>query len=126
LIALICDDSFTAGDILARICRKAGAGCHVASDGHEAVELCRANVYSLVFLDEVMPCYYGTDAARLIRALPPPFCSPFIVLVTSKPFEQLSVETLLVCGIDQVIRKPYYDHVPELVGKHAASLFPGA
>jgi signal transduction histidine kinase/ActR/RegA family two-component response regulator len=69
--------------IAATILRREGHRVEVASSGAEALALVQARPYDLVLMDLVMPGMGGIEAARRIRALPPPAGAVPIVALTA-------------------------------------------
>ena len=91
---LIVDDEAPARERLRRLLNEQDASSEFelageASDGLEAVALCKSRQIDLVLLDMQMPGMSGLEAARALAVLDPP---PAVVLVTA--FEQYAHETL--------------------------------
>ena len=65
------------------ILRRQGHRVDIAGSGAEAVQMAQAAPYDLVLMDLVMPGMSGYEAARAIRALPPPARDMPIVALTA-------------------------------------------
>jgi len=65
------------------ILRRQGHRVDIAGSGAEAVRMAQAAPYDLVFMDLAMPGMSGYEAARAIRALPPPARDVPIVALTA-------------------------------------------
>lgn len=127
---LICDDSLITRHLLSRLCDRLGLfRWDVAEDGPSAVAKCSAIPYELVLMDELDVSgrfgWSGLTTAALIRSLCPPLCSPRLVLMTVRPFSELSLEALFSAGIDDVLRKPWLEGMVKrmLSGDHKPRLF---
>jgi hemerythrin-like metal-binding protein/PAS domain S-box-containing protein len=76
----------------------------VASDGEQALALCRTRAYDLILMDIQMPVLNGIDATRQIRALPGYGETP-ILAMTANVFEQ-DRQACLAAGMNDHIGKP--------------------
>lgn len=66
---LVVEDTLTNQKLAATLIRRLGHDVEVASDGNQAVNLCRQNTYDLIFMDCNMPGLDGFGATREIRLL---------------------------------------------------------
>jgi len=67
MTALIVDDVTMNRKMIKRCIQQLGFTCEEACDGAEAVAMCALKQYSLVLMDNVMPCVNGMEAAAAIR-----------------------------------------------------------
>lgn len=103
---VIADDNNTDRLILKRILNTFGGyEVHAASDGVEAVELCRTIKPDLVLLDALMPNMDGYDAAIEIKKLAGELLVPIIFLTSLK--EATALARCLEVGGDDFLTKPY-------------------
>lgn len=103
---LLADDSPLNRDISGCFLRAAGHTVVEAEDGEAAVRQVQATPFDLVLMDMRMPGMNGLEAARQIRALPPPRGSVPIVVVTA----DLTVshqDAYREAGIDGHLAKPF-------------------
>jgi signal transduction histidine kinase/DNA-binding NarL/FixJ family response regulator/HPt (histidine-containing phosphotransfer) domain-containing protein len=91
--------------ITATLLRRGGHRVDVASSGQEAVDLVKTRPYDLVFMDLVMPGMSGYEAARQIRALPPPMNAVPIVALTATTAAEDRARCIAV-GMDDFLAKP--------------------
>ncbi|MGO8920266.1 MAG: PAS domain S-box protein [Stellaceae bacterium] len=82
---------------------KLGYVVDVAGNGHEAVARARSGGYALVLMDVMMPEMDGLQAARAIRALPPPAGAvPILALSANSDYARACA----VAGMDGFLAKP--------------------
>lgn len=117
---LAADDSLP-NQILLQICA-AQAGFHIdiANNGREAVELCRNQSYSIIFLDIHMPEVDGFEALDLIRKYEFDNVLPRtpIIALTGSTFQEKGT-TCLDAGFDDFVEKSSFQSVlNEMVNKH--------
>jgi len=91
--------------IAATILRRDGHRVDIAGSGAEALARAQANPYDLVLMDLVMPGMTGYEAARLIRALPPPANAVPIVALTATTAPEDRARCL-AAGMHDVLGKP--------------------
>ncbi len=65
---LVVEDNLVNQKLMVKFLDKHGVSHDVASNGKEAVELCKINNYEIIFMDCQMPVMNGFDATRTIRA----------------------------------------------------------
>ena len=82
-----------------------GAEVTCVTDGAEAVRAVREQDFDLVLLDNHMPKVSGTQAARLVRALPGPARRTRLVALTASAGDEDRCE-MLASGMDDVLVKP--------------------
>ncbi|MFM7274347.1 MAG: response regulator, partial [Gammaproteobacteria bacterium] len=75
-----------------------------ASDGQQAVEICRQSAPDLVLLDGVMPVMDGFSACALIRTLPG--CATVPVLIVTGLDDEGAVDKAFAAGATDYIAKP--------------------
>jgi CheY-like chemotaxis protein len=120
-IKILAADDSVPNQILLQICgAQAGFHMDIANNGREAVELCKNQSYSIIFLDIHMPEVDGFEALNLIRkhefdnVLPR---TPIIAL-TGSTFQEKGT-TCLDAGFDDFVEKSSFQSVlNEMVNKH--------
>lgn len=102
---LVVDDVAANRQIAQAMLRTAGHTVIVAEDGPAALRALANDTFDVVLMDLQMPGMDGFEAARHIRALPPPTCSvPIIALTASALPEQ--IEATRRAGMDGHLSKP--------------------
>lgn len=90
----------------------------VASNGEEAVEFARKNVYDLILMDCQMPVMSGFDATKSIRALNNPSCKTPIIAMTANAIRG-DQERCLASGMNDYTTKPLrIEEVKRILGSH--------
>ena len=64
---LVCDDEILIRDLINDYCVNEGYECDLASDGQEAVDLCKKYDYDLIIMDIMMPKMDGFTAINEIK-----------------------------------------------------------
>ena len=102
---LVVDDSPTICAVLGRVLEQDGYVVQKASDGERALELAKAGLPELIFLDIVLPGINGFAVLRALRHDPLTAHIP-IVMISGNPqaTEQFYVQRF---GADDFIRKPF-------------------
>lgn len=102
---LVVDDSPTICAVLGRMLEQDGYAVQKASDGEAALELAKAGLPDLIFLDIVLPGINGFAVLRALRHDPLTAHIP-IVMISGNPqaTEQFYVQRF---GADDFIRKPF-------------------
>lgn len=103
---LIADDLAMNQEIATAILSAAGHRVDVVSDGTEAVEAVRNNLYDLVLMDALMGAMDGITATRLIRGLEPPARNVPIVAMTANVLPQ-QVRAFRQAGMNGHLGKPF-------------------
>lgn len=101
---LVVEDNKVNQKILLAMLKKLGLQSDVASDGKQAVELCREQYYDLIFMDCQMPVMDGFEATRSIRTLDN-FDKTIIIAVTANATIG-DQENCLASGMNDHIAKP--------------------
>ena len=96
---LIVDDDAVIRELLGTLLRQRDLTVDEASDGREALELLKENVYSVVLLDLLMP---NVDGFGVIEGLT---SSPVVLVITGA--ERALVKQLDPKKIHGVVRKPF-------------------
>lgn len=102
---LAAEDNRTNQLVFQKMVRETGIELIFAGNGREAVELFRAVLPDLVFMDISMPEMDGREAARAIRALEGGRSHVPIVALTAHAMEG-DAESILASGIDRYMTKP--------------------
>ena len=102
---LVVDDSPTICAVLGRMLEQDGYAVQRAADGERALELAKAELPELIFLDIVLPGINGFAVLRALRHDPLTAHIP-IVMISGNPqaTEQFYVQRF---GADDFIRKPF-------------------
>ncbi len=75
-----------------------------ATNGQQAVQLCRQHLPDLVILDAVMPVMDGFQSCEVIRAIPE--CATIPILIVTALHDDASVDKAFVAGATDYISKP--------------------
>lgn len=100
---LIVDDDPQVRSILAVALRQKALNTDEAVNGHDAIELLRANTYSVVLLDLMMP---GVDGLSVLQAIKTDIPNPPVVLVVTGASREL-IEKVDTGRIHGIVRKPF-------------------
>lgn len=99
---LIVEDNLTNQLIASELLKSTGLVIHKASNGQEAIELVKKNVYQLILMDLHMPVMDGFEATRQIREQ----SSTPIIAITADALEGIQ-ERCLEVGMNDFISKPF-------------------
>ncbi|MBN8874492.1 MAG: PAS-domain containing protein [Rhodospirillales bacterium] len=102
---LVVDDNAINRRLASVLLESAGHDVTAVTDGREAVEAAKAGGYDAILMDVQMPVMDGLQAARLIRALPPPFGRVPIVAVTAHALPDMAA-LCREAGMDAHVSKP--------------------
>ncbi len=105
LKVLVVEDNPTNQMIAVRLLETLGAETAVVGDGLGGVDAARGALYDLILMDIQMPGIDGLEAARRIRALPPPACQVPIIALTANVMTHQKT-AYLASGMDGVVAKP--------------------
>jgi PAS domain S-box-containing protein len=101
---LVVDDNVDAAETLETVLAMTGHETRRAHDGHEAIEVARAFLPEVVFLDIGLPGMSGLDVARRFRA-DPALADAVLIALTGWGTEQ-DKRTCLDAGFDLHLTKP--------------------
>ena len=118
---LVAEDNEMNAEILTELLAMEGAGCEVAVNGRQAVDMFAASEpghYDMILMDVQMPVMNGYEATREIRACGHPEARTIpIVAMTANTFAE-DVRNALDAGMDGHLGKPVdMEAVRELVGR---------
>ncbi|GAC1331182.1 MAG: response regulator [Candidatus Dormibacteria bacterium] len=102
---LVVEDEPALQKVLAMRLAMEGFEVDTASDGHEALEMIRANPPDLVLTDLMMPVMDGLELTRTIKKDPALKTIPVMILTALK--EQRERQNLTSAGADAFASKPY-------------------
>lgn len=91
-----------------------GLDVDTASNGRDAIEMCRNKEYALVFMDQMMPEIDGIEAMQAIRTISPHYSADGdckIIVLTADAIKGTR-EHLLEKGFDEYLGKPM--NIPQL------------
>lgn len=100
---LVADDNEINRQFVGTVLRREGISVLEATDGQEAVDLCRGNRVALVLMDIRMPGMDGVAATRAIRKAG--VAQPIIIALTADARSE-EKERLLGLGFDDYLAKP--------------------
>jgi signal transduction histidine kinase/CheY-like chemotaxis protein len=115
---LIVEDSDINRKIAERFVRKSGCIPHLATNGKEAVKICRERTFDLVLMDIQMPIMDGIEATKQIRKIEQKRENPKIpILALTASITKDECKRFLDSGIDDIIGKPviYADLLDTLI-----------
>jgi CheY-like chemotaxis protein len=101
---LVVDDNVDAAETLVMVLALAGHETRCAHDGHQALEIARAFLPEVAFLDIGLPGISGLDVARRFR-MDPALANAFLVALTGWGTED-DKRTCLDAGFDMHLTKP--------------------
>jgi signal transduction histidine kinase len=104
-LVLVVDDRNDNRELLARVLNHGGHRTLEAGDGHEALEVIRAESPDLVVTDTLMPRMDGYEFVRDLRA-DPGIRQPRVAFCTATCLEGEARELAKACGVFTVIAKP--------------------
>jgi PAS domain S-box-containing protein len=103
---LLAEDNVTNQKLALLVLERFGYLADVASNGIEAVEALRRQLYDVVLMDVQMPEMDGLQATGLIRSEFPPERQPYIIAMTANALLQ-DRDACLTAGMDEYISKPF-------------------
>ncbi len=107
LYILLVEDNEVNAMTLEKVLQRLGHSCHVASNGHEALESLREGTFDLVFMDIQMPEMDGLEATRRIRSGEAGECNMEIPIIALTAFAMKGDrERILKSGLDSYLSKP--------------------
>ncbi len=118
---LVAEDNEMNAEILTEMLDMEGAGCEVAANGREALEMFRNSApghYDMILMDVQMPVMNGYEATREIRACGHPEAASIpIVAMTANTFAE-DVRDAMDAGMNGHLGKPIdMKAVRELIGR---------
>ena len=105
LRTLVVDDHAVNLRYLEVLLRRDGHTVRCVSDGQQAVDAARAEVFDLVLMDLHMPVMDGETAIRHIRALPAPHSGAVIIVATADGADTAR-ERVQAAGANDFLEKP--------------------
>lgn len=102
---LVVDDNETNRDVLARRLKREGYAVAVAENGHQALEMMRAQEFDLVLLDIVMPGMDGYQVMEQLKADPVLHHIPVIVISAVDALD--STVRCIELGAEDYLTKPF-------------------
>ena len=115
---LVVDDSRVVRKVARRIVEGLGYGVTEASDGAEALSLCRNRMPDVVLVDWTMPVMDGLEFLRRLRG-EPDGAAPIVIFCSAETRPHCIAEALDL-GADEYILKPFDADIVE--GKFAEAL----
>jgi PAS domain S-box-containing protein len=113
---LVVEDNATNRLIATKLLEQLGAAVETAADGYLGVAAAARGGFDLILMDVQMPGIDGPEAARRIRALPPPASRIPIIALTANVLAHQR-EAYRQAGMDGVVGKPISP--PALLGEIA-------
>jgi CheY-like chemotaxis protein len=102
---LVADDDELTRHVVTNILGHEGYIAHGVTDGREAVAAVTRDNYDLVLMDVRMPVLGGSEATRMIRALPTPKRFVPVIAMTTTNFTSFTRE-LIKAGMNDYLMKP--------------------
>ncbi len=102
---LIVDDNEMNRKVLEGFLNKAGHIVTHSDSAEEALELCRKKTFDLIFMDINMNGMSGVEAARALRAMPPPAGEIPIIALTGNVRDE-DIKTYYAANINGFLAKP--------------------
>ncbi len=106
LSCLIVDDDLPCRLLAIEIFRKLNIEAQYASNGLEAIEICKLHLPDIIMLDWMMPKMNGL---QFINAIKPIYLkkTPRIIMCSAK-FDNNFIKESIIAGADEYIRKPLH------------------
>lgn len=101
---LIVEDNPVNLRVMCIMIQKQGYTYQTASGGREAVEMCKAQRYRVIFMDMQMPDTDGLEATRMIKE-DPEYGNPYIVIFSAS-VQSSDREASFQAGADEFLSKP--------------------
>jgi signal transduction histidine kinase/CheY-like chemotaxis protein len=105
LSILLAEDNAFNQKVAAGLLNRDGHRVTIASNGFEALEKLETQRFDLILMDMQMPEMDGPQAARRIRALPPPLASIPIIALTANAMAE-DIARCRAAGMDGHVAKP--------------------
>ncbi|HUP45133.1 MAG TPA: ATP-binding protein [Thermoanaerobaculia bacterium] len=105
LRVLVAEDNLVNQEFAAEALRKLGHRVSVASDGEEALQMMKKQIFDIVLMDVQMPKLSGLDATRLYREIEPAALHTPIVALTAHTAAE-DRHRCIEAGMDAVLIKP--------------------
>ncbi len=102
---LLVEDNIVNQKVATGLLKVAGHTIEIANNGREAVAAVQAHDYDVVLMDMHMPEMDGIEATKVIRALPPPKATIWIIAATAGAM-QSDIDRCLEAGMNDYIAKP--------------------
>ncbi|MBW7914292.1 MAG: response regulator [Taibaiella sp.] len=116
-VILVAEDDLINQKLISKALEKLGYRYELVDNGVKAVEMQKANEYSLVFMDVMMPQMDGIEATGMIRKDDTSRKQPVIVALTANALAG-DKERFLAAGMDDFISKPYkIDDIKNVIEK---------
>ncbi len=109
---LIVDDSRAIRSVARCMLEQLGFATEEATNGNEALEVCRQRMPDMVLMDRNMPGLDGISCVRALRALPGGH-QPKVIFCTSESSTEGIVEAI-AAGANEYIMKPFDREILEL------------
>ena len=102
---LVADDVKVNRMILKKMIETHGGQVDLVSDGLDAVEKCKAQLYDIILIDNFMPNMGGIEATQIIRKVTLNAKTP-ILFITADVLKE-SIESFIECGSNDFVPKPF-------------------
>lgn len=99
---LVVDDEFRIRQIIRKYAEFEGYEVEEATDGMQAIQICRKNTFDLIIMDVMMPELDGFSACREIRK----FCDTPIIMLSARGEEYDKIHGFEL-GSDDYVVKPF-------------------
>ena len=103
---LVVDDNMVNLRVAEATLKTYGLQMEIANSGAKAIELCKANSYDMVFMDQMMPQMDGIEAMHHIREISDHYKNECKVVVLTANAISGAREELLKEGFDEYLGKP--------------------
>jgi CheY-like chemotaxis protein len=99
---LLVEDDEAAAQTASTILEQFGCRVDTATNGADAIALCRGVAYSLILMDWQMPVTDGFEATARIRVMPGGRITPIVCTTT-----QIARDQCLAAGMSDLMPKPF-------------------
>lgn len=115
---LVVDDNEINLNLMTALLENLNITPYAASDGYEAIELCKQELFPLIFMDIQMPGMDGVQTMKRIRQLDKSYQESAIIALTAYALPQ-ERENFLNQGFQHLLTKPVYEaQLSEILGQY--------
>ncbi|MBN1914429.1 MAG: sigma-54-dependent Fis family transcriptional regulator [Parachlamydiales bacterium] len=111
---LVADDEMLMRKFVSDVLKRNGHSVETASDGQEAIELCKETTFDLVFTDMKMPQKTGIDLLRFIKKTSP---ATHVIIMTAFGTVENAVEAMKLGAFNYLIKPFSFETIEIMIHK---------